>query len=464
MRTPYFLVQTISILAFGLISCSSEKTSEEPDPVVTTKAEIQNTDETIQKIIGSKTVKASANISLEIEQGTFTEGNILASVECKTNFHDEVLTKDTVLSPTTNIHVKNILPPKVFSPTSQENPSVKCDMRLDVNNEADPVVIKLVGVKVLETQKFSNIEYDFISEEKNIQFKKDLSEIQFNAPLSQGEVDTLCEGSNAFSFINESTQSLGDHLADSLFEDKNTMTCRLLFRDDKTSETWVTKVFKVQNIQAQLNISSSRKWPGHYQGDFFDTTPVVYTLSNDSTIPVRFTLEFPVTSVTVTSVYKQGLTPNFWVTSRKKLPARWETRNIGAPADYDSETGVFTLLPGGAMEIILAVDGEYSCSQGILGGGTNWVNCHTSYVHIGMEFLIQNFPYVRISQFEDPSLGLWIDRNLKERQDRFNNRLVGHWAPNRHIQGTCPKWNIAPQPKGDFSDFISNFYLQHRCD
>ena len=50
MKQAYFLIQFLIILNFGLASCNSDNSSETSAPSGKLSVEIQNSDETIQKI------------------------------------------------------------------------------------------------------------------------------------------------------------------------------------------------------------------------------------------------------------------------------------------------------------------------------------------------------------------------------------------------------------------------------
>ena len=460
MKSRYILLQAFVILSAGLISCSSENSSEIPETPFKISPEIQNTDNTIQRVQGSHTVRASSNIALGIEPGEFTKGHILASVSCKTNFLQELPEKETLLEPATHIFIKDILPSKVFRPTTEENKDVKCDVRLDINNNSDLTVIKLLGIKVLNIDDLANAELEFINPDTLIYHRKELVKEGITAPMALGEVETLCDRASFFSFINQSQNTLNDFINESLFENTNVLNCRLLFRKEKSHEVWVSQIFKIQNESANLRITRHRKWISNANINYENDIPFFYTIQNRGRAPAYVRLSLPQTSVLMTPVYKSGGEKVFRTNGSVRMAARWTYDGVVLK---EKNSGALILEPGESMEVQLVVNGSAECSLGspVLQNAPR--NCSTDLQLIGNEYLISKFPKIIESQFADPSLNKWKTTNLQEVQKKQGRRIRGHWTPYKQIKKLCPKWIPLKKLKSPYTPMIPQMKSIIRC-
>ena len=249
----------LPLLILGLISCdwdSSGKKNQKTEDLDKTLVEIQNTDGTFQKIQQSSELRVSGQIVLNTGKDPFTQGDVSASVKCLTNFIQEPLERETLLPPVLSIDVKDIMPSKVFSPTSVKNPRVICDIRLDVNRPKDPLVIIMKETQILGLKAFYNLEMDMglLASKGRITLRDDLLKVPLKAPMERGMVETLCGNRSSFEVISSPSQTHEAFLPTPLFQESNRLVCRYLFRDQQSSQVWLTKAFQVQKDLPYLSV------------------------------------------------------------------------------------------------------------------------------------------------------------------------------------------------------------------
>ena len=466
MKHTYIGLQALLLLIFGLISCSPDnKQGPKQDLIAKIGVEIQNLDNTMQRIKDTKKVRASSSISLLFKNQATPPQNINSKVTCKTSFRQELLTRDTSIKNQSNIIIKNILPSEVFTPSDEEGRSVVCDFNLKVHfSDFSEVQITLDDVFVSETDTFVNLELDFIASDDKSYFLKDqLAAKKLDTPEEATEVRILCSQSSFKSFLNNDDVTYSELLDPSLFSESNIEKCRVYLHDEKSKKTWLSKSFYIQNESATLSyryeysFSTSLDWSAINKA-----MTLVIKNNSDVTSYLRINTINPGTKLR--PIYSdQALNIGAYYIEGFGTSGKWTLQGgILEKNNNDPTLKIYKLRPGQSMEVDLSLSSTHRCASSKLVDTWGSPLCN-SPVFAGYNYTMSRVPIIYKSKYDDYTMDQW--QRITAIPDRAQHNLEAYniWVPNQQIHNICSGYSVIADPVNNVQRLTGLGGIPHHC-
>ncbi len=460
MKTPYFLIQTLLICGLGLISCSPDKNSGETDTQGQLTVEIQNSDETIQKIQSTKTLRVASQIALIEKKGAMTIQSLKTTTTCTSSQQQGSFSRSTEIESIRQIAVKDILPSQVFAPQSPD-PKVFCDIQMEMRMQSgDNVAIDLQQVSIVGSQDFQNHDLSFLTDRERPYYTlQDLASRAMNWPVEKGFVETLCSYSKSETSLENASIQIQNLFPDHLFHKENLQNCRFIVRSE--NKAWVTGAFFVQKSQPKLNHEIRFVFNGEPEINYNKAVVMTVTLQNSGDSVSYFKLNLKNPGLTITPAYRQGQT-GFQIHQTYDLHSKWQIF-AGDVVKHDPNPNeqIYRLAPEGILEMELVVSDSLQCSEGQTGNppGVSTSNCnpHMAILLHGMRYQVANFPMITESAFENFKWGLWMPtRTLQPSATYRSVNGFNFWAPNLGLKKLCAQVKTYEPPASEVFQKMSN--------
>lgn len=445
MNKPYFLIQILIVSIFGLISCGPDKPTDQEGAQPTLKAEIENLDQSFQKINNTKSLKVTSSLSLTASQKTMKMTTVSADTNCTTNFLQNKVARQTQFTFQPKIAVKNILPPEVFTPTENNDAHVFCDIKILYLNGKKPIAsITLRSVEISDTESFSNHDFEFINKAKQPYFYRNgLGRETVSLPIQKGRALTLCEKQKHENQIQASSSTVVEFFPEELFEKKNFQKCRMVFLGDSSGKVWVSKIFFVQNKIADLQIDI--KHISHGTPIINDRFEPLLSIEvyNNSDVDTFYKLVLPVTFVNVVPIYT-GLGPSPHVKLKSyNLPNQWQISGL-KPFSKETINGkdftIYKLAAHQSLTLNLVSNTNLICPQ-FLVNTMSQQDCYSNRGFLsGYIYEVNMLPIVLQSQFDNFSKAGWRQFDLTPQNKSLND--IEFWVRNEEMKKHCPNIKI----------------------
>ncbi len=446
MRRPYLFIQFLVILSLGLISCSSDQQSEQSEPKSKLSVEIRNSDETIQKIQKTKSLRISSFISLSDDEIPLRYSKVTTLTTCRTNRLQGVVEKVSEHQNVSELAVKDVVPSLVFTPS--ENPAqVSCSLDINMSDgNHEDVRIRIVDVQILNIANFHNYEIDFLRSDNNkpLYFHhSDIVSRSFSWPLTEGTVETLCSDRRSQTLLFGEPKSAAEYFPESLFLDQNLQQCRLVF--ESKDSTWVTQKFFVQRHPSNLNAHVESYLQGTDAIDYQNEPILKYTIRNQGVAVAFVKITTPATEVTLIPIFSRF--PNsMFQTEVISLGATWQVLGLRAESkDSESSTPVYQIKPGEQVELVLFANGAFQCPAGNPPDSTQRLlrssGCNDPFIQVkmGYRFGFKKLPSFVESEYEGLGLNQWkapVSLQLASRYKIGSTHYL--WKDSEKFNARCP--------------------------
>ncbi len=446
MRRHFLLLQGFIILSLGLISCSPDPQSEVSEPESNLSVEIRNSDETIQKIQKTKSLRVSSHIALNENDSPQTYSTVTTLATCRTNHVQGVVEKVSEHKNIKEVPVKDVLPSLIFTP-SETPGQASCTLDIHMQDEKHPDVrIRIVDVQILDVETFQNYEIDFLrSESQQPLFfhHSDLTQRNFKWPKTEGTVETLCSDSRSQTLLFGEPKPTVDFFPDSLFLNHNLEKCRLVFQSEQT--TWVTQTFYVQRHPSNLKIEFNEFIQSGDRIEYRNEPIMKFTIVNQGEGEAFIKINTPKTKIRFTPLFT-FFPSSLFNTEVLSLSGEWRTFGTLEKEHPNSQTqSVYRVVSGGHVEVVLMASGAFDCPAGNL---PVRIDPHASHPHcndyfypvkMGSRFSFEGFPSFNESVFESVESDQWKQPVSLKPNSEYNSRGVHQfWMPSSEFRNRCP--------------------------
>ncbi len=447
MKVPHVLYQVLCILVFGLISCSSDETSVQPDQELQISAEIENQDQTIQRIRETKSLRVSSRIALDVVGDSQSHDTSLVTSSCRRSSQQDVLERETSFSSETEFDVTEILPSRAFAPSTAKSLTVLCDITIHLfHQERSVAKVNLLDVRITDIEDYSNYELPFLKPNgETYLLRSDVGNNSLELPFELGRVETLCENTSNFAFTQSPQAKLSDFLLDELFAFKNLEKCRLLLRQEDSKKIWISKSFYIQNHDTVIETPETLALSGQPTMERIDEPLLKYEIFNAGKSTAFVTMTVPAPSVTMTPTYGSSSEPFASFIETHEVPSHWVI--VGAiPTNSKNKRGatIYALSPGSSIVFLLKTDFSIRCpiaaNQRHNQPNPQKISCQSGRAFIGFHYDIAGVPTFQRSIFDDPAKTIWSnEQSVKPHPLALG--LASYFAKNKRIGEICSRWD-----------------------
>lgn len=442
MKPQYLLIQTLWVLTFGLASCSSDNSSGPPDQTKDINVEIQNSDQTIQRIKQTKKIRVSSAILLSEEDQPQKIQKVSGTTLCRASWLQGELTGSFDIQSVDQIAVKDILPVRVFTPKTAPG-TVLCDIEMEMTQQSGgDIRVSLDAVEILQVEEFHNFSIaELESREPIYSYAEDWNSRQWLWPTNEGMITTICDSELSQNFIQASQVDAPELFPEFVFTQKALQKCRLHLKAGL--ETWVSKSFWVQKSRPSITSQFALELPHRMNFDMHQDPVATWTLFNNGEVDTILKFKRDQTQLSLIPAYG-GESSGFYQFQKFNIPGNWEisTRHkvevVGGKKDV-----LIHLQPGEELVLSLNGYGTMKCLLGTHGGlnlnsASATCNPSQSILLQGFRIIMDGFPKLELSAFADTLSDQWRSLGLETEVITKVDNHFEFWLPNRDLQKHCP--------------------------
>ncbi len=449
MRTKLNPLYIIILFSFGLISCNPD-VAEIPSEskVIPISVEIANLDGTYQRIQDTQTLNVTSSIPIGIKKEQQPHARILVETRCLSSFHNDEAIHTVEFQGEDQVAVIDILPPQAFTPTQQDNPTLRCHINLEVFIKDNLVAkVSLENISIEDTQTFTNDSWIFLdNEEEKYFYGKDLKELQLTSKMTDGEAQLLCENNFQKILFNQSNIPFAQLINDSLFNGSSISLCRLLVRDLKKRNSSLSRIFYLQNHEPQVGQHFDLSLEVNTSISLKNNAFATLLITNISQAPAYIRYTGNQSTLTLRPYYFHLYDTQFIEGSGLNMPIHWQL-SIASKFDRvlsSENSDILKIESGRSLIFELIAKQDVSCFQPAqpMGGAFNSPAvslCGPHQLFAGLLAKISNGPQLEINSFSDISSPRWktIETNGPNVNTKLSNEPI--WLPNEHSQRFCEK-------------------------
>ncbi len=493
MKTLCFLFYTLIALIFGLTACHSDKLPD--DFGSSSQVGVRNSSISYNQLRDIKIIDVTSSIFLDFRDSESSKNHSQVKSKCWNNYLED-FSGSVIINNTESLPVRDILPTRVFTPSSNLKPDLFCDFEINIFNgqgQSSHSKISLKEINVRNIETYSNLDWP-LKNMTNIPGKpfyiqkKDIKDVNLAMPTDEGEIFILCENSGKIHSFNEQQTVPMNNLFDwKLFEDNNIPLCRLVVHQQSPEKNWVTQAFFIQNQEPKITYQyrhhytagTENRWDGQEMG--------VLILVNEGVSDAYLQIPTLSTKVSVMSAYSNFSKKNINHRSNQILDLNvfWVVDN-GIPVEKEDKKSppVYKLAPGQSLSLSLKTNDGFLCEKGqpvmthafkadsypgkpgSHGDPRKKSRGHLFYSGIVVEFMESNcreifylsgifyhlhqFPKITFNLFETMDHQKWqplpLERLIQRQYDGQFSQWVPNYAVTRHCLGLEIKYEIKNYP------------------
>ena len=265
----FMKIFVLNFFVFGVVTACGLKESSNTTPKEKIKGvRFRHLNLSTHQLNETKIIDITSSITLSLQDPVKFKNHSLIESKCF-NTYLEGFSGLSKIENSQKLPVKDILPPKAFTPTSNSGSELHCDFKIEVfNGKQKMALILLNDIRITNIENYHDFSLPFSLKDSNrnqgkplyIQ-KKDLKNLKLTLPLNKGEILTLCDGSKKTQSFNGRIFPISDFFSQELFEEKNLSLCRLVACQKNPSRTWVSDSFlsRGRNQRSPTNITPITK-------------------------------------------------------------------------------------------------------------------------------------------------------------------------------------------------------------
>ena len=453
MKPLSFLSFAFVLPVFGVIACHSDKP---PHPDLPHKEETKNSGINYDELNNVKIIDITGSISLGFSDSS--ENHSRVKSRCWNNYLEKFSGQANIEN-TESLPVKDILPVRVFSPSSKPETKLFCDFEINILNHQwetindSKIILEDIEIKNIESYRNFELPLEGLTKDPGKPFyllKENIENIRFAMPTNEGQVFTLCgDYKKAFSF-EEQVLPMTDFFIEKPPGNRGFDFCRFVIHQRSPDRNWITEPFFIQNQKPKItyeykhNYTANRdnRWDGQKMGTL--------TLSNPGTFATYLKiLPFP-TKVSVMAVYSNfsKTDVNYRSGTVPELNVFWTVDDRVPVQKDDTElTHIYKLGPDQSINLSLKTHEGFSCEHGEMVTPLNPVetvgeaeksNCREKFYMSGILYHLHAFPKVSYNLFFTMDFQDWQPVSLEELHRPEYNGKFSKWVPNYQAPRHCP--------------------------
>ena len=469
--SPHLFIKIILIgLFFGLASCNSDNSPTPENAKVQQNTslprkqikkipfEFVHQDKSRHEINEIHSVSLSSDLHLKVEELPAGDYYTKFTTSCKTTSQQSSMEKEMIRANVSVFRIQDLLPARAFRPSPNPKHEVSCNLYayIYVNEILSGEVRFEKAIVIEDVLSFNNWELPFTYPNLNHVIKKsDLEHNNLDIPRGTYEVLTLCENTEQFNNIRDTSLKTSHLFNPHIFENNNIELCRFVVSKNQSKINIVSPPFYIQEKAPKLQFSLESELSPTPIYDFYKNTPIATLhITNIGNAPgyiyhqPQKNVSFLLAPVYHTNIYPDHVTPF----NNMKINGVWHIDSSTSLKDGQKVNGqqVYKIEPGTSLSVtfhntrqtldcpLIVHRDLYKTSQQV----DQYTGCF-DYTFAGVMTHMSQPPNIMVNSYAWSNPNTWEKLNIFiAGNSAHTNREFHLWSPYMNIQDECPSKKI----------------------